>query len=76
MTRYSAISTRKLTNALKILTCDKSIVAISDYDEFHKTVKRHVLTNVLGPNAQVCHLEIGLHISLFYIIIWFSSFDP
>ncbi|XP_060199528.1 ent-kaurene oxidase isoform X2 [Lycium barbarum] len=52
VTRYSAISTRKLTNALKILTCDKNMVAISDYDEFHKTVKRHVLTSVLGPTAQ------------------------
>ncbi|KAM3341955.1 ent-kaurene oxidase [Capsicum galapagoense] len=55
VTRYSSISTRKLTNALKILTCDKSIVAISDYDEFHKTVKRHVLTSVLGPTAQKRH---------------------
>ncbi|KAL3372009.1 hypothetical protein AABB24_008513, partial [Solanum stoloniferum] len=52
VTRFSSISTRKLTNALRILTCDKSIVAISDYDEFHKTAKRHVLTSVLGPTAQ------------------------
>ncbi|KAG5613188.1 hypothetical protein H5410_024469 [Solanum commersonii] len=40
VTRFSSISTRKLTNALRILTCDKSIVAISDYDEFHKTAPR------------------------------------
>ncbi|KAK3025215.1 hypothetical protein RJ639_044563 [Escallonia herrerae] len=28
------------------------MVAMSDYDEFHKTAKRHLLSNVLGPNAQ------------------------
>ncbi|XAR64081.1 Ent-kaurene oxidase [Bertholletia excelsa] len=55
VTRFSSISTRKLTKALKILTFDKCMVATSDYDEFHKTVKRHLLTNVLGPNAQRRH---------------------
>ncbi|KAL5777877.1 hypothetical protein ACOSP7_010803 [Xanthoceras sorbifolium] len=55
VTRYSSISTRKLSNALKILTYDKCMVAISDYDEFHKTAKRHILTNVLGANAQKRH---------------------
>ena len=54
MTRFPAISTRKLSKALKILTADKTMVATSDYDEFHKTVKRHLLTHILGPNAQVC----------------------
>nr|AUZ98413.1 ent-kaurene oxidase [Trachyspermum ammi] len=52
VTRFPAISTRKLSKALKILTADKSMVATSDYDEFHKTVKRHLLTHILGPNAQ------------------------
>lgn len=55
MTRYSSISTRKLSKALRILTCDKCMVATSDYNEFHKTVKRHLLANVLGANAQVCY---------------------
>ncbi|CAK9178595.1 unnamed protein product [Ilex paraguariensis] len=55
VTRFQSISTRKLSNALRILTADKSMVAMSDYDEFHKTAKRHVLTNVLGPNAQKRH---------------------
>ena len=54
VTRFSSISTRKLSNALKILTSDKSMVAMSDYDDFHKLVKRNILTNILGPNAQVC----------------------
>lgn len=53
VTRFSSISTRKLSKALKILTADKCMVATSDYNEFHKTVKRHILTNVLGANAQV-----------------------
>lgn len=53
MTRYSSISSRKLSNALKILTSDKCMVATSDYNDFHKMVKRHILANVLGANAQV-----------------------
>lgn len=54
VTKYSSISTRKLSNALKILTFDKSIVAMSDYNEFYKTAKLHLLTSTLGTNAQVC----------------------
>ncbi|XP_039171064.1 ent-kaurene oxidase [Eucalyptus grandis] len=52
VTRYPSISTRKLSNALRILTADKCMVAISDYDEFHKMVKRYIVAGVLGPNAQ------------------------
>ncbi|KAL1813108.1 hypothetical protein ACET3Z_023173 [Daucus carota] len=52
VTRFPAISTRKLSSAVKILTSDKSIVAMSDYNDFYKTAKRHVLTHVLGPTAQ------------------------
>ncbi|KAK4390614.1 Ent-kaurene oxidase, chloroplastic [Sesamum angolense] len=55
VTKYSSISARKLSNALKILTCDKSMVAMSDYNEFYKTAKRHLLTSTLGPNAQKRH---------------------
>ncbi|KAF6143398.1 hypothetical protein GIB67_029567 [Kingdonia uniflora] len=55
VTRFSSISTRKLSNALKILTSDKCMVATSDYNEFHKTVKRYILTSVLGANAQKRH---------------------
>lgn len=54
VTKYSSISTRKLSNALKILTSDKSIVAMSDYNEFYKEAKRHLLTSTLGTHAQVC----------------------
>ncbi|KAL0360772.1 UNVERIFIED_CONTAM: Ent-kaurene oxidase, chloroplastic [Sesamum radiatum] len=55
VTKYSSISARKLSNALKILTCDKTVVAMSDYNEFYKTAKRHLLTSTLGPNAQKRH---------------------
>ncbi|XP_073316717.1 ent-kaurene oxidase-like [Primulina huaijiensis] len=55
VTKYTSISTRKLSNALKILTSDKSIIAMSDYNEFYKAAKRHLLTSTLGPNAQKRH---------------------
>ncbi|XWS24296.1 hypothetical protein CRYUN_Cryun28dG0088800 [Craigia yunnanensis] len=55
VTRFSSISTRKLSNALKILTFDKCMVATSDYNEFHKMAKRYLLTNTLGSNAQRRH---------------------
>ncbi|KAM0967897.1 hypothetical protein ACFX2I_016274 [Malus domestica] len=55
VTRYPSMSTKKLSNALKILTYDKCMVAISDYNDFHKMIKRYILTNVLGANAQKRH---------------------
>jgi ent-kaurene oxidase len=57
VTRYSSISTRKLSKALEVLTDNKSMVATSDYGDFHKMVKRYLLTNVLGAGAQVGHLD-------------------
>ncbi|KAI3460265.1 hypothetical protein Pfo_016928 [Paulownia fortunei] len=53
--RYSSISTRKLSNALKILTSNKTMVAVSDYNEFYKAAKRRLLTSTLGPSAQKRH---------------------
>ncbi|KAK4276640.1 hypothetical protein QN277_014766 [Acacia crassicarpa] len=55
VTRYSSISSKKLSSALKVLTFDKCMVAMSDYDDFHKMIKRHIITNVLGANAQKLH---------------------
>ncbi|KAI7729871.1 hypothetical protein M8C21_023780, partial [Ambrosia artemisiifolia] len=55
VTRFQSISTRNLSKALKVLTADKTMVAMSDYNDYHKTVKRHILTGVLGPNAQKKH---------------------
>ena len=68
VTRFSSISTRKLSNALKILTSDKCMVATSDYNEFHKTVKRHILTNFLGANAQV---SLPYHYLSLIFCLWF-----
>ncbi|XP_010925438.1 ent-kaurene oxidase 2 [Elaeis guineensis] len=55
VTRFSSISTRKLSNALMLLTSNKSMVATCDYGEFHKMVKRYILASVLGANAQKRH---------------------
>ncbi|XP_072959646.1 ent-kaurene oxidase 2 isoform X1 [Typha angustifolia] len=61
VTKFSSISTRKLSNALTLLTSNKTMVATSDYGEFHKMVKRYILTSVLGAAAQKrhrCHRDI------------------
>lgn len=50
--KFSSISTRKLSKALTTLTSQKSLVAMSDYGEYHKMVKRYVLASLLGQNAQ------------------------
>lgn len=55
VTRFPSISTRKLSTALTILTSNKCMVATSDYNDFHKMVKKHILANVLGANAQKRH---------------------
>ncbi|KAL9682688.1 hypothetical protein QQ045_014494 [Rhodiola kirilowii] len=51
ITRFSSISTRKLSSAMNVITQNKSMVATSDYDDFHKMVKRHAITGALGTNA-------------------------
>ena len=72
VTRFPIISTRKLTKSVKILTHDKSIVGVSDYNEFYKTAKRHMLTHILGPNAQVLAAKEILNfvcMSIFFLVI-------
>lgn len=72
MTRYSSISSRKLSSALQVLTHDKCMVAISDYNDFHKNIKKHILANVLGASAQVDNsnfLVITLNSFFFDILI-------
>ncbi|CAA0819652.1 Ent-kaurene oxidase- chloroplastic [Striga hermonthica] len=51
VTRFSSISTRKLSNALKIISCDKNVIALCDYGDIHKTFKGHILNSMLGSNA-------------------------
>ncbi|XP_020237784.1 ent-kaurene oxidase, chloroplastic [Cajanus cajan] len=55
VTRFSSMSNRQLSTALKVLTFDKCMVAISDYNDFHKMIKKHILSNILGANAQKRH---------------------
>ncbi|KAL6603907.1 hypothetical protein ACP70R_044268 [Stipagrostis hirtigluma subsp. patula] len=50
--KYSSISTRKLTKSLSVLTRDKTMVATSDYGDFHKMVKRYMMTSMLGTSGQ------------------------
>ncbi|CAD6336509.1 unnamed protein product [Miscanthus lutarioriparius] len=50
--KFSSISTRKLSKALSVLTHDKTMVATSDYGDFHKMVKRYVMTSMLGTSGQ------------------------
>ncbi|KAG6591351.1 Ent-kaurene oxidase, chloroplastic, partial [Cucurbita argyrosperma subsp. sororia] len=57
VTRYASMSSRKLSKALTILTSDKCMVAMSDYNDFHKMVKKYILANVLGANAQKRHRQ-------------------
>ncbi|KAK4276639.1 hypothetical protein QN277_014765 [Acacia crassicarpa] len=55
VTRFSSISSRKVSKALAILTDNKSMVAMSDYTDFHKKIKKLILANLLGANAQKQH---------------------
>ncbi|KAG2606733.1 ent-kaurene oxidase 2-like [Panicum virgatum] len=50
--KFSSISTRKLSKALSVLTHDKTMVATSDYGDFHKMVKRYIMTSMLGTSGQ------------------------
>lgn len=52
VTKFSAISSRKLPNALRILTREKTMVAMSDYGDYHRMAKKMVVTNLLGAAAQ------------------------
>lgn len=52
ITKYSSISTRKMSKALSILTAQKTMVAMSDYGEEHRMLKKLVVTNLLGPIPQ------------------------
>ena len=51
--KFSSISTRKMSKALFSLTSQKTMVAMSDYGDEHKMLKKRILANLLGPNPQV-----------------------
>ncbi|CAM0902672.1 unnamed protein product [Alopecurus aequalis] len=50
--KFSSISTRKLPKALSVICRDKTMVATSDYGDFHKMVKRFIMAGMLGSSAQ------------------------
>ncbi|XP_078432053.1 GA requiring 3 [Wolffia australiana] len=52
VTRFSSISTRKLSNAVMQLTSNKALVATSDYGDYHRMTKRFIHEGILGSNAQ------------------------
>ncbi|XP_026432771.1 ent-kaurene oxidase, chloroplastic-like [Papaver somniferum] len=53
VTKFSSISKRKLTHAMKILGTD--ILIASDSNEYHKMARRLVVTHMLGAGAQRRH---------------------
>ncbi|KAI0508024.1 hypothetical protein KFK09_014158 [Dendrobium nobile] len=57
VTKFSSISTRKLSNALTTITSNKALVSTCDYGEYHKMVKKYVISGVLGANAQKRNLH-------------------
>ncbi|XP_024314733.1 ent-kaurene oxidase 2 isoform X2 [Brachypodium distachyon] len=50
--KFSSISTRKLPKAFLVITRDKTMVATSDYGDFHKMAKRYAMAGMLGSSAQ------------------------
>ncbi|KAL0917838.1 hypothetical protein M5K25_012935 [Dendrobium thyrsiflorum] len=57
VTKFSSISTRKLSNALTTITSNKALVSTCDYGEYHKMVKKYIISGVLGANAQKRNLH-------------------
>jgi ent-kaurene oxidase len=51
--KFTSISTRKLAKAFSVLSRDKTMVATSDYGEFHTKAKRFIREGLLGSSAQV-----------------------
>ncbi len=53
ITKYEAISSRKMPLALQILTRDKTMVAMSDYGDEHRMLKKLAVVHLLNSNTQV-----------------------
>lgn len=53
VTKFASISSRKMPFALRTLTRDKTMVAMSDYGAEHRMLKKILTANLLGPNTQV-----------------------
>lgn len=53
VTKYDSISNRRLPLAVEILGHDKSTLVARDYGPHYSARKRHLVTHLLGPMAQV-----------------------
>jgi ent-kaurene oxidase len=53
ITKYEAISSRKMPLAMQILTRDKTMVATSDYGDEHRMLKKLAVGHLLNINTQV-----------------------
>jgi hypothetical protein len=53
ITKYEAISSRKLPLALQILSRDKTMLALSDYGDEHRMLKKLAVGHLLNINTQV-----------------------
>ncbi|EFJ12811.1 hypothetical protein SELMODRAFT_424982 [Selaginella moellendorffii] len=65
--KYSSISNRDLGSNITILTRNRKIVAMSDYDERYRMLKRMMVNNLLGQTSQKSfrgHREKYLYIAL------------
>ncbi|GLJ29695.1 hypothetical protein SUGI_0585580 [Cryptomeria japonica] len=49
---HSSITAKKLTTALKVLSLDKSMVALSDYGRDHRLMKKLMVSHLLGTAPQ------------------------
>jgi ent-kaurene oxidase len=53
ITKYEAISSRKMPLAFQILTRDKTMVSMSDYGDEYHMLKKLAVGHLLNINTQV-----------------------
>ncbi len=73
ITKYEAISSRKMPLALQILTRDKTMVAMSDYGDEHRMLKKLAVGHLLNINTQVglatCTRKLETVVCLLFVYI-------
>ncbi|KAI5070440.1 hypothetical protein GOP47_0014783 [Adiantum capillus-veneris] len=61
ITKFSSISTRKMSKALSILTAQKKMVSMSDFGAEHRMLKKILVTNLLGHSPQKANRQIRMN---------------
>eukprot|EP01018_Ginkgo_biloba_P040909 Gb_05787 [translate_table: standard] len=51
VTNYQSINTRKLPHSIRVLSGEKTMIAMSDYDQYHLMSKKLILKHLLGNTA-------------------------